>query len=136
MAEKFDYAEAAQDATELLEEFGQVGAIRRTVSLPGPNEWTPGTTIETDYPIQVVVLPIDLQNVGRDLEGTLIKSTDKQLLIAAKDMLIIPTTTDIVLANGAFDGAEYKGGDAWIVSSVKTLAPAGKVVLYDAVATG
>ena len=131
MVEKFDYIESQADADELIEEFGQIGAIPRTLMGPPPNEWTPGEETTTYHPIKVAVLPIN----ERDVDGTLIKAGDQQALISPKGLTIEPTTTDIVLINGAFVGAEYQGGEAWIISSLKTLAPAGVTVLYDAVVT-
>ncbi|KKC39509.1 hypothetical protein WH87_04755 [Devosia epidermidihirudinis] len=133
--EKFDYTEAARDAAELLQEFGQIGAIRRFTEVPGPDEFTPGTQVEVDYPIIVAVLPIDLQNVGRDMDGTLIKADDKQLLISPDAAALKPTTTDLVLIDGAFAGASYVGGTIYSLVRCNALAPAGRVVLYDAVGT-
>jgi hypothetical protein len=121
MAEKFDYAGAANDADELLQEFGQTGAIRRVVTLPGPNEWTPGETIATDHQVTVALLPVDLQDVGRDVGGTLIKSTDLRALVSPLGLAIEPTTTDAMLV----------GDHAYTVVRCNQLAPAGVVVLYD-----
>lgn len=135
MVEKFDYLESRDDADELLQEFGQIGAIRRTVSVPGPDEFTPGTEIDMDTPITVAVLPIELQDVGRDLAGTLIKSSDKQLLISAKGLEIEPATTDLVLVDGGFVGAEYQGGTPYMLVRSTPLAPAGVVVMHDAIGT-
>jgi len=129
MVDKFDYIESQQDGDELIEEFGQIGAIRRTVTIPGENSWDWPTTVDTDYPIKVAVLPI----AEKDIDGTLIKSGDQQALISLVGLEITPETTYILLINGAFDDEEYQGGEAWMVSSLKTLAPAGITVLFDAV---
>lgn len=135
MVEKFNYLESQQDADELLQEFGQIGAIRRTVSVPGPDPFTPGSEVDLDTPITVAVLPIDLQSVGRDIEGTLIKASDKQLLISAKGLSIEPVTTDLVLVDGAFVGEEYQGGTGYTLVRSNPLAPAGVVVMHDAIGT-
>lgn len=129
MVEKFDYLETQRDADELIEEFGQVGAIRRTVVTPPPNDWTPGTEVTAYYPIKVAVLPIEEKNV----DGTLIMAGDQQALISPLGLTVTPQVGDIILINGEMYGEEYVDGDAWTVSSMKTLAPAAIVALYDAV---
>lgn len=129
MIEKFDYLESQQDADELIEEFGQVGAIKRTVVTPPPNDWTPGTEVSAYHPIKVAVLPIEEKNV----DGTLIMAGDQQALISPLGLTVTPQVGDIILVNGEMDGEEYVGGDTWTVFTMKTLAPAGIVALYDAV---
>lgn len=129
MIEKFDYIESEQDADEIIEEFGQVGAIQRTVIKPPPNDWTPGEEVTTYYAIKVVPLPIEEKNI----DGTLIKAGDQQALISPKGLTITPEVSDILLINGAFEGGVYTGGQAWMISLLKPLGPAGLVVLYDTV---
>lgn len=129
----FDYAKTAATADRLLKKFGQTGAIRRFVDVPGPDEFTPGTQSETDYPITVAELPIDLKDVGRDMDGTLIKADDKQLLISPVGLAITPTTTDLVLVKGAFIAGKYAGGTGYVLSRCNALAPAGVVAIYDAI---
>lgn len=133
--EKFDYIESQTDADDLIEEFGQIGAIARTTMGPPPNDWTPGEETTVYHAVKVAVLPINLQDAGKDIGGTLIKSSDQQALISPKGLSVEPTTTDIVLINGEFVADEYQGGEAWIAVSMKPLAPAGVTVLYDAVLT-
>ncbi|MFD1944731.1 hypothetical protein [Paradevosia shaoguanensis] len=131
MVEKFDYLQSQQDAEDLIAEFGQIGAIPRSVSTPGPNPWDPPTNVTTCHRVTVALLPIDLQDVGRDISGTVIKASDQQALVSPVGLAIVPTTTDILLVNGEFVGNEYVGGEPWIVSAAKMLAPAGVPVLHD-----
>lgn len=131
MVEKFDYIESQVDADELIEEFGQVGAIVRTTMAPPPNEWTPGVETTLYHPISVAVLPIDLQNAGKDIDGTLVKASDKQVLTSVVGLSVTPTTTDVILLDGAFVGDDYLGGTAYTVQRCNTLAPGGTRVLYD-----
>lgn len=128
MAEKFDYLESQQDADELIEEFGQVGAIRRT-TIVREHEWEEGVETTIFHSVKVAVLPIEEKNI----DGTLIKAGDQQALISPVGLTVTPEVGDIVLVNGAFIGSVYQGGEAWTVSMLKTLAPAGVTVLYDAV---
>lgn len=131
MVEKFDYIESQQDADELIEEFGQIGALARTITGPPPNEWTPGEETTVHHPVKIAVLPIELQDAGRDIDGTLIKASDKQVLASVVGLSITPTTTDILLIDGAFVGDEYQGGKACIIVRCNTLSPAGIAVLHD-----
>jgi len=125
----FDYIESQNDADELLAEFGQIGAIVRTEQGEAPNEWTPPAEATVYHPVTVALLPIN----EKDVTGALIKTGDQQALISPKGLTIEPTTTDVLLVNGAFTGADYVDGEAWTVVSVKTLAPAGLSVLHDLV---
>ena len=135
MAEQFDYIESQADADELLREFGQVGAIRRFTNVPGPNPWDPPIDTTVDYPVTLAVLPIDLKDTGRDIDGTLIKSTDLQILASVVGLPFAPSTTDILLINGAMVDGGYVGGSAYIVLRNNTLAPAGVPVLHDMIVT-
>lgn len=134
--EKFDYIESQADAEELIAEFGQVGAIVRTTVVPPPNEWTPGVEIAVYHPIKVAVLPIDLQDAGKDIDGTLIKSSDKQVLASVVGFNITPTTTDLLLVDGEWVDGEYLGGTAYSVQRCNTLAPAGTPVMHDMIVRG
>lgn len=120
MAEPFDYAEAAADALELIAEFGQRGAVRRTtVTGGGPDDPNGGTRSEFDYPAHLVVLPINGQKVGEDVADTAIRQTDVQIYMAVGQ--VTPTTSDrIVTASGIF-----------VILRCNTLAPAGVAVMHD-----
>lgn len=135
MADPFDYIESQADADELLQEFGQVGAIRRFTSVPGPDPWDPPVDTTVDYPVTLAVLPIDLKETGRDIDGTLIKASDLQILASVLGLPFAPTSTDIVLINGAMVDGAYEGGAAYIVLRNNTLAPAGVPVLHDMIVT-
>jgi hypothetical protein len=134
MVEKFDYIESQADADELIAEFGQTGAIPRTTMGPPPNEWTPGEEVTVYHQVNLAVLPIELKNAGLDIDGTLIKASDKQILMSVVGLAIEPTTTDIVLVNGTFVGDEYQGGEAYTILRCITLAPAGVPVVHDLLA--
>lgn len=135
MTEKFDYIESQADAEELIAEFGQIGAIPRTTFVAGPNEWTPGSDVTVYHRINVSVLPIELQDAGKDIGGTLIKSSDVQILASVVGLAVVPTTSDTVLVDGAFNGDVYEGGRALTVVRCNTLAPAGIPVMHDMLAS-
>src|SRR5690606_1009059 len=127
--------ESQADADELIEEFGQTGAIVRTTIAPPPNDWTPGVETKVYHAIKVAVLPVELQDAGRDIGGTVIKSSDEQILGSVTGLTITPTTADIIMIDGAFNGDVYEGGRALIIVRNNTLKPAGVPVVHDMLAS-
>lgn len=119
----FDYAKSAATADRLLKKFGQTGAIRRTSSSGGSNPWAPESTTTVDHPCTLAVLPINLQDAGKDVGGTLIKASDKRILVSVEGLTITPTTTDHVVTS---DGV-------YTIVKNSTLSPAGIPVVHDIV---
>ncbi|GEM_PF-442266 len=129
MVEQFDYVESQEDARELIEEFGQIGAIPRTVVTPPANPWEEGTETTVYHAVTMAVLPMDEKRV----DGTLILTGDRQVLIALDGLTIVPAVGDVVMFDGAFSAGVY-AGEEWTIAKLDTLAPAGLTVLHDAVA--
>ncbi|MFC3704480.1 hypothetical protein ACFOOL_06905 [Devosia honganensis] len=123
------YGEMQGVASELLTEFGQTGAIRRTVIVPPANNWDEAEEVITDYPVTLAILPMD----ERRIDGTLILSGDRQALMSRQGLSITPVVGDVLIFNGAFSGNSYTGGEAWTIKKLDTLAPAGVTVMFDAV---
>lgn len=119
----FDYAASKADALELLTEFGQTGAIvRETVTGGGPTDPTGGAATNTEYPAKLVVLPMDAQQVGKDVAGTNIRESDVMIYVQA-DIGVTPQPDDRVTCdNGTF-----------VVLRCNPLSPAGVTVLFDIV---
>jgi hypothetical protein len=113
---KFNYARAQATALRLLEKFGQTGSIIRDVPGSGP-DWDPGPPVPTTSPCTLVVLKFD----NKDIDGTLIKASDKKVYIAAKGLSIAPTTTDKVMI----------GGVSHTIVRVMPLNPAGINVYFE-----
>ncbi|NKC29145.1 hypothetical protein [Brucella ciceri] len=111
---RFNYARSVQTANRLIDKFGQIGAIRRTETSGDP--WDPGTS-DTDYPCTLVALDYN----QKDVDGTLIKSTDKKVYVATKGLTIQPTTTDKVII----------GGIVSTIVQAKPLNPAGMIVYFE-----
>ncbi len=110
----FDYAEAAADAAELIEEFGQSATLRQVSN--GTDPWNPSETV-TDTTITAV----DLNREIRDASGTLTGQTRRTLYIS--------TAAGVVPAKGdrvAIGGTEHE------IAAVRTLAPAGVNVYHEA----
>lgn len=89
----FDYVEMQETAAELIEEFGQVGAIKRTTP-PDPILGGDGTT--TSYPATLVPMTYD----ARYVNGTTIISSDRQIYVSAVGLAIVPAVGDVVTAGG------------------------------------
>lgn len=123
------YIEMAGVAAELLTEFGQTGAIRRTVVSPPANPWEEGVEVTTYHRVTLVPLPMDEKRI----DGTLILTGDRQVLIAFDGLAVVPAVGDVIMFNGAFSAGVYTGGEEWTIAKLDTLAPAGLTVMYDAV---
>ncbi|OZI74582.1 hypothetical protein [Bordetella genomosp. 12] len=122
----FDYADMAATAQELLVEFGCPVTVRQVVTGeydPDLGE-APTTTVDNggigalfDYTAQAAGLA--------NLADSVIETGDKQMYLApelaAGGTMPEPKPADLVLALGA----------TWRVVSVKALAPAGAVLLYE-----
>lgn len=129
MIEPFDYVESQEDANELIEEFGQIGAIPRLVVTPPAHPWEEGVEVTTYHRVTLVPLPMDEKRI----DGTLILTGDKQLLISAQGLSIDIVAGDIVMFNGSFSGDVYTG-EEWTIVDPGRLDPASVTVVYDAVA--
>ena len=114
MTARFDYADAQNTAIELIEEFGQTGAIRRSVS--NGDVFNPILT-DTDYPCTLVVLDYN----KRDVDGTLIRQTDQMAYVSTAGLAVTPEVTDRLVV----------GSDVLTIVNVKPLAPAGTVVFHE-----
>ena len=114
--QSFDYHRAQASALRLIDKFGQAGAIVRDVPGSGP-EWDPGEPEPTPFPCTLAVLNFD----NNDIDGTLIKASDKKVYIAAKGLMIVPETTDRLLI----------GGTSHTIIRVMPLNPAGINVYFE-----
>ncbi len=112
------YAEMAAVADSLIEEFGQLGAIRRTVSPTGP-DYDPAPGPEVDYPAQFAVMDY----MATEIDGTRVLASDKKALLAVGTLTITPGLNDKLVEA---DGTVYR-----IVPPLKQLNPAGTPVMYE-----
>lgn len=108
------YEEMRDVAEEMIAEFGTTGAIRRTVQ-SGPS-YDPVLT-DTDYPCKLVTLEYD----DRDIDGTLVLSTDKKIYVSTQGLSITLDKSDRVIADGK----------AYAIERLKPLSPAGIVVFWE-----
>lgn len=89
----FNYQEMQATAHELIEEFGQAGAVKRVTP---PDPVYGGEPVVTSYPATLVPMAYD----ARYVDGTVILSGDMQIYISAAGLVIEPTVGDVVTANG------------------------------------
>lgn len=118
------YADTAADATALIAEFGQEWTLSRAnVTGGGPADPTGGTSgAPTEATVKAVVLPMESSQVGQDIPGGAIRSTDAMIYIAP-DATTAPANGDTVT----------DGTNTWRILRASVLRPGGVVVLYDCV---
>lgn len=112
------YAEMAAVADSMIAEFGQLGAIRRTVAPIGP-DYDPAPGADVDYPAFFAVMDY----AASEIDGTRVLASDKRALLAVGSLTITPALEDKVVEA---DGTVYR-----IIPPLKPLSPAGTVVMYE-----
>lgn len=115
----FDYADMRATADELLVEYGQSAALRQT-STTGGDPWDPGSGTTTTTDTTVTVAVIDWAN--NEIDGTLIRSTDRHVLMSAQGLDVTPALGDQLIV-----GSETLS----LVKPLKQINPGGTVVVYD-----
>lgn len=114
----FHYVEMQETAAELIEKFGQVGAIKRTTA--SGLDYDP-TMTTTSHACMLVVIDIALDKI----DGTLIESTDRMAYVSTAGLSIDITTADRIEI----------GGVEHAIKIVRPLSPAGTVVYWEVVFT-
>ncbi|MFC3208137.1 hypothetical protein [Aquamicrobium soli] len=118
MAKRFDYGRMQGTATRLLDRFQQgTVSLKRTVTVPGENEWDPPTETSETWPLKAAVKRVD----QRYENGVLIVETVDIVTFAAPDT--VPVITDTLV----IDGRERA------ITSLKPTPAAGTVVAWKAV---
>lgn len=89
----FDYAEMQAVAEELITEFGQHGTIKRLGDVDPVEGGDPAPGV---YPATLVPMTYD----QRYVDGSLIRTGDRQIYISSVGLPIVPEPGDIVTAGG------------------------------------
>lgn len=110
MAVKFNYGKSRNTANKLIDKFGAQGAILRY-----PNF----------FPEPVLMAVVDYNN--RQIDGTRILQTDKQILISP----IAPGGGSVTSPEPNQDRVQDVTGAVFEVINVNTLSPAGTAVLIE-----
>ena len=108
------YEEMADTASDLIEEFGQAGALRRTVN--SGTAYNP-TLTPTDHACTLVVS--EYKNF--EIDGSRVLATDKKVLLSTAALAIEPVLSDKLLI----------GGVAHSIVRVMPVSPGGTVVLWE-----
>ncbi len=117
---KNDYTADAQDALELIDEFGGDANLLVNEALPPANEWdAPNAPVWNPYPTKAVLLPIDKNDIAYLTGSTAVEASAKILVEA------VILTRDVKKD----DKVEYLG-ETWTIKSIKPLSPAGVNVLW------
>lgn len=117
----FDYARSKATAERLINRFGQAGAIRRAGNATG-DDWNPTTGAFTDTACMLV----ELEFTANEIDGTLIRATDRKVLVSTAGMEAAPTEADkLVIGDNPMD-----------IVAVKPLSPGGLVLLWEVWARG
>lgn len=110
-------------AQELIAEFGEDAIVRRQMpGAPDPTApWKPVAAVPVDIPVRAVFLNYNLQSSGElYVGGSLIKATDKKVLVAAASAPDITVSDQIVRASG----------EVWKIANLYLLDPNGQRILY------
>lgn len=110
----FNYAGMSETAKRLIARFGKSGTIRRTTSSGDPFNPTQTTT---DYACILVVLEF----ANKDIDGTLIRQTDRMVYVSTAGLTITPAVTDKIIINTA----------PLSIINVKPLQPGDTVLMYE-----
>jgi hypothetical protein len=118
---KNDYSADAQDALELIDEFGIDNAL---VKIEGVLEdvdkpWLGEIDTEVEYPTKGVKLPLSDSQQRYYTENLTVKVTDL-IYMEAVELTAVPEVGDRVLHNG-----EY-----WKIEAMQDLKPATVTVMY------
>lgn len=108
------YDEMRGVAEEMIAEFGQTGAIRRT-TLSGPS-YDP---VETDLDHPCTLVDLDVEE--RSIDGALVLRGDRTVYLSTEGLSIEPLRTDQVVI----------GGNPHTIVDVKPLQPAGLIVFWE-----
>jgi hypothetical protein len=120
-----DYTETAADVLAALQEDGFAVTLRRQIAdtyNPATGGYTGGTT--TDYPAQALISSQSMPQSGntgeRYFDGTLTKTGDKILMLAASGLAVTPQPGDRLIVSGII----------WQVVALITTEPGGVALFY------
>lgn len=118
------FDEDIESARELIAESGEdcsIKTVRPGVADP-TRSWEAVPSVETNVQVKAVFLNYKLAQSGEAYtNGSLIKTGDKKVLIAAASIFEILQSDHVVRANG----------DVYKIQNVKTLDPNGQHILHE-----
>jgi hypothetical protein len=112
----FDYSRPLATANQLIERYGQLGAVETPGERMGP-AYDPGEPVPTSTPARFVIVGFE----AKEIDGSRVLATDKKALVAPGVLTADPTPADrLVEANGV----------SWSIVGVDTLRPAETTLLF------
>lgn len=124
----FDYVGTAQEAADILAEFGALATVTRT---PAPVDDGPDTGQPSQVPASVTawaaVFDYTEKTYGNQ-DDALVRAGDRQIYMAAVDVDGVAIPVEDVPIEASILGPD---GAAYIVKNCKPINPAGVPVLYD-----
>jgi len=113
----FDYDGAAQDAYDLIKEFGQSANLYHQAKSAPASPYEPDIKTAVSY----AVIGVANSYAFKDIDGQVIKWGDLRLTIPAKGLNYTPVSGDKVIWSGR----------TYSVMSVEPFQPAGVAITYD-----
>lgn len=118
----FDYSKSAATALRLLTKFGRTVTLRKQTEGAYDPATSSATITTTDYTGHGALFDFNERQLGTTFApGSTIQIGDKRLSLAPSGITVAPVPNDLLIF----------GSDTWSVINVKTLAPAGTVVMYE-----
>lgn len=116
----FNYTKSLATVERLLAKFGQSVTFTRVTNGAYDPDTSTQALVETTYTASAVLLDYKGKDSG-NLRDSMIEINDKKLLVSPVGLTETPNANDKVTI----------GGVVWNVINVKSLNPAGTVVLYE-----
>src|SRR4051812_734909 len=92
---KYNYYGIRARADKTINRYGMTAALR--VSAPGSSDpYDPGSGVNTDFPVTVVVTEFD----EREKDGSLIQATDRKVIVSAEGIPVVPSQGQQLLIQG------------------------------------
>lgn len=114
----FDYLKSATTALTLIEKFGATAKITHTEVSEPVNPWDPSTgeVVTKEYEAAAVVTDY----AQRLIDGVTVKYGDKEIIVAASGLDIMPSANDVI----------ETAGQKFSIVSVNVVSPAGVPLVY------
>lgn len=114
------YAEMAETANELIQEFGASATIRRILTDSSTYDAATGTTTPPAE-VQTACTAVEIELDKKMIDGTMVRQSDSRLFVAVKGVSTPPVVGDLIVW----------GTVTYTVILAKPISPARTDVVYD-----
>lgn len=115
---KYNYSRLARSAKRLIDRFGGDLTFVVISQTANTDAWKPASTV----PVEIVVTGIVTREEDSYENGVLVHKGKEKILFYKKDTLFDPNLT----------GQVKRGSEVWKFKNIKTVNPAGTVIIYTA----